>query len=105
MTEVGCTSVFGVGERAFGAREGCREWEVMGEEGKGLGECGIWVMGCWVQLSRELSDAGPALPAAYRGEHWHLCSCCNNPGKCVRAKLQPVMSVPIDGRFSTPLLK
>lgn len=55
MTEVGCTAVFGVGERAFGAGEGCGEWEVMGEEGKGLGECNIGVLGvvvtgtlgCW----------------------------------------------------------
>lgn len=34
VTEVGCTSAFGVGERDFGAGKGCREWEVMGEEGK-----------------------------------------------------------------------
>lgn len=55
--------------------------------------------------SRELLDAGLAVPATDRGGCWHLCSCCNNPGKCVWAKPQPVMSVPVDGRFSTPLLK
>lgn len=54
-----------------------------------------------MRLSHEFLGAGLALPAADGGEHWHLCC----PGKCVWAKLQPVMSVPVDGRFSTPLLK
>ena len=39
--EVGCVSVFGVGERAFGAVGGT-------VEGKRLGERGIWVLGTWV---------------------------------------------------------
>lgn len=96
--EVGCTSVFGVGRGLLGPER------AVGGDGRG-GEGGDGVMGCWVSLSCELLDAGPALPAADRGEHWHLRSCCNNPGKCVWSKPQPVMSVPTDGRFSTPLLK
>lgn len=58
-----------------------------------------------MRLSHEFLGAGLALPAVDGGEHWHLCCCFNSPGKCVWAKLQPVMSVPVDGRFSTPLLK
>lgn len=55
--------MFGVGERDFGAENGCEEWEMMGEEGKGLEEWGIRVVGCWVLLSHELLDVGLTLPA------------------------------------------
>lgn len=64
--EVGCTSVFGVGERDFGVGKGCGEWEMMGEEGKGLEECDIHVVKCWVLLSHELLNVGLALPAVGR---------------------------------------
>lgn len=64
--EVGCTFVFGVGERDFGAGKNCGEWEMMDEEGKRLEDCDIRVVGCWVLLSHGLLDVGLTLPAVGR---------------------------------------